>query len=482
MALMLEPETAKRVAGIERFEDRALLVKLKAEPVDPVIVQVYMPTTDHEELEVDLWYERLEEMLGGQKGTDNVVIMGDWNAVVGEGRDEKEVGSYGLGKRNERGEKLVEFCKKNKLMITNTWFEQEKRRRYTWKKPGDTGRFQIDYILVKQRFRNSVKSSWSYPGADMDSDHNLVAMKVNVKLKKISKGKKQMKWDMVKLKTNGDKFCKGIEDNLQCGAGRPIEEQWENLKDTVVRSGMEHIGYGKGRVARKPWVTTKMLETMKERRKWKSRNTEMGKKKYRQLNNELRRDTEKAKAIWWESECKELEDLDRRGRSDLVYAKVGQLTGKNRNINRSITVKDKQGALLNEAEAIRARWKEYIEELYDKSGKPIGGPMRMEDEQDIDKDCKGPAILEREIEEAIREMKNGKAVGVDGIPAEFWKLLGERGNKELRRLCMEVYEKGEWPRDFTHIVMIPIEKKTNAVECGDYRQSSSIRVRYNRMR
>ena len=59
----------------------------------------------------------------------------------------------------------------------------------------------------------------------MDSDHNLVAMKVNVKLKKISKGKKQMKWDMVKLKTNGDKFCKGIEDNLQCGAGRPIEEQ-----------------------------------------------------------------------------------------------------------------------------------------------------------------------------------------------------------------------------------------------------------------
>jgi len=162
---MLEPETAKRVVGIERFEDRALLVKLKAEPVDLVIVQVYMPTTDHEELEVDLWYERLEEMLGGQKGTDNVVIMGDWNAVVGEGRDEKEVGSYGLGKRNERGEKLVEFCKKNKLMITNTWFEQEKRRRYTWKKPGDTGRFQIDYILVKQKqCEKFMELPWSRHG------------------------------------------------------------------------------------------------------------------------------------------------------------------------------------------------------------------------------------------------------------------------------------------------------------------------------
>ena len=77
----------------------------------------------------------------------------------------------------------MEFCKGNKLMITNTWFEQEKRRRYTWKKPGDTGRYQIDYIMVKQRYRNSVKSSWSYPGADVDSDHNLISMRVQVRLK-----------------------------------------------------------------------------------------------------------------------------------------------------------------------------------------------------------------------------------------------------------------------------------------------------------
>ena len=67
-------------------------------------------------------------------------------------------------------------------MITNTWFEQEKRRRYTWKSPGDLRRYQIDYILVRQRYSNSVKSSWSYPGADVDSDHNLVAMRLKLKL------------------------------------------------------------------------------------------------------------------------------------------------------------------------------------------------------------------------------------------------------------------------------------------------------------
>ena len=55
-------------------------------------------------------------------------MMGDWNAVVGEGRDDLEVGMFGLGNRNDRVERLVEFCKSNKLMITNTWFQQEKRR------------------------------------------------------------------------------------------------------------------------------------------------------------------------------------------------------------------------------------------------------------------------------------------------------------------------------------------------------------------
>ena len=59
------------------------------------------------------------------------------------------------------------------------------------KKPGDTGRYQIGYILVRQRFRNSVKISRSYSGADIYSDHNLVAMKVRVRLKKLTKARRQ---------------------------------------------------------------------------------------------------------------------------------------------------------------------------------------------------------------------------------------------------------------------------------------------------
>ena len=69
----------------------------------------------------------------------------------------KCIGKYGLGKRNSRGEKLAEFCERRELILTNTWFQHEKRRRYTWKSPGDMARYQLDYIMVRHRYRNSVK-------------------------------------------------------------------------------------------------------------------------------------------------------------------------------------------------------------------------------------------------------------------------------------------------------------------------------------
>jgi endonuclease/exonuclease/phosphatase family metal-dependent hydrolase len=119
-----------------------------------------------------------------ERGKDYLIVMGDWNAIVGEEREGKEIGSFGLGNRNERGQQMVDFCKRMSMVVTNTWFNQHKRRRYTWKRPGDTGRYQLDYILVRQRYRNSVKNARSYPGADIDSDHNLVMMKVVVSLKK----------------------------------------------------------------------------------------------------------------------------------------------------------------------------------------------------------------------------------------------------------------------------------------------------------
>jgi len=123
VAILLGDRVANCVTEIERSGDRLLSVRIQAFPVDIVIIQVYMPTTTHEEEEVDEIYETIEKRLENTKGKDYTIIMGDWNASVGEGEEEGYIGKYGLGKRNERGQKLVEFCRRQNMIATNTWFE-----------------------------------------------------------------------------------------------------------------------------------------------------------------------------------------------------------------------------------------------------------------------------------------------------------------------------------------------------------------------
>src|SRR6478609_5704327 len=135
-----------------------------------------------------------------------------------------------------------------------------------------------------------------------------------------------------------------------------------------MKSAEGNVGYLKGKVATKPWITTAIMEKIQERKEWKNKNTEEGKRTYRRLNNELRRETDQARERWWENEYNELEELDRRARPDFVYAKVGQLTRKKTTNCTSEAIKDETGKLLTEPEEIRNIWKEYIETLYDNNG------------------------------------------------------------------------------------------------------------------
>ena len=82
---------------------------------------------------------------------------------------------------------LIEFCQENTLVIANTLFQQHKRRLYTWISPDGQHRNQIDYVLCSQRWRRSIQSVKTRPGADCDSDHELLIAKFRNKLKKVGK-------------------------------------------------------------------------------------------------------------------------------------------------------------------------------------------------------------------------------------------------------------------------------------------------------
>ena len=106
------------------------------------------------------------------------------------------IGKFGLGVQNEAGQRLTEFFQENALVIANTLFQQHKRRLYTWTSPHGQHWNQIDYILCSQRWRSSIQSAKTRPGADCGSDHELLIAKFRLKLKKVLKTTRPFKYNL----------------------------------------------------------------------------------------------------------------------------------------------------------------------------------------------------------------------------------------------------------------------------------------------
>ena len=141
-------------------------VRFQGKPFNITVIQVYAPTSNAEEAEVEWFSEDLQDLLELTPQKDVLFIIGDWNAKVGSQEIPGVTGKFGLGIQNEAGQRLIEFCQENTLVIANTLFQQHKRRPYTWTSPDGQHQNQVDYILCSQRWRSSIQSANIRPGAD----------------------------------------------------------------------------------------------------------------------------------------------------------------------------------------------------------------------------------------------------------------------------------------------------------------------------
>ena len=100
-----------------------------------MVTQAYAPTSNAEEAEVEWFFEDPQDLLELTPKKDVLFIIGDWNAIVGSQETPGVTGKFGLGVRNEAGQRLIEFCQENTLVIANTLFQQHNTRLYTWTSP-----------------------------------------------------------------------------------------------------------------------------------------------------------------------------------------------------------------------------------------------------------------------------------------------------------------------------------------------------------
>ena len=134
-------------------------VHFQGKPFNITVIQIYVLTSYAKEAEVEWFYENLQDLLELIHQKDVLFLTWDWNAKLGSQEVPEVRDKFSLGVQNETGQRLVEFCQENALVIANTLFQQHKRRLYTWTLPDGQYQNQIDYILCCQTWRSSIQSA-----------------------------------------------------------------------------------------------------------------------------------------------------------------------------------------------------------------------------------------------------------------------------------------------------------------------------------
>ena len=129
-----------------------------------------------------------------------------------------------LGVQNEAGQRLTEFCQENALVIANTLFQQHKRGLYTWVSPDGQYQNQIDYVLCSQRWRSSIQSAKIRLGSDCGSDHELLIAKFRLRLKKVGKTTRPLRYDL-----NQSPYDYTVEVRNRFKIDRVPEELWQRF-------------------------------------------------------------------------------------------------------------------------------------------------------------------------------------------------------------------------------------------------------------
>ena len=274
VAFIVRKEIIRCILSCTPVSSRIITIRVSAKPKNITIIQVYAPTTDHEDQEVEEFYEELENAIKKVPKKDIIIVQGDFNAKVGPDAYENwagTVGQYGTGDTNDRGLRLLEFASSQRLTIGNTLYPHKLSRRTTWHAPNGKTHNQIDFILTPRRFKSSINraKTRTYPGADIGSDHDLVLLIMKVRLKKkFQAANPRIKFDLEKLKDPEVNEVFQAQLGGRFAALNLLDSDINDLTNSfneAVRETAEEV-LGRQRKKHQPWISNDILDLCDKRR------------------------------------------------------------------------------------------------------------------------------------------------------------------------------------------------------------------------
>ena len=200
------------------------------------MVQAYAPTNDAMDKEKDKFYNQLQDTVSSCNRNDMIVVVGDWNAKVGNNNTNRKelIGKFGIGIMNDNGERLCDFCNANGFIITGTIFPHKDIHKRTCGSPDGRTVNQIDHVLVNENMRTSVLDTRVMRGADTYGDHYLVKMRICLKLARAQERRNvRVRLGISKLQS----------EEIRRRYNTEVKNRFEALED-IDDLGEEHYDFG----------------------------------------------------------------------------------------------------------------------------------------------------------------------------------------------------------------------------------------------
>ncbi|KAL0879221.1 hypothetical protein ABMA27_003004 [Loxostege sticticalis] len=461
VAFVLPTRIKNCVLGYEPISDRIMTIRIKATPVNLNIIQVYAPTSNSSDKVLEDFYRELEKAITKTSKREVLIVLGDFNAKIGNDAYLMShcAGKFGLGQRNDRGDRLIQFATDNDLIISNSFFQHHPRRLWTWITPDGKHKNQIDYILIGSRWKSSIKNTHTLPGADCGSDHQLLMSKVQLKLRAARRLEKQTRIEV----KDGSKFRSALEQNWVQWTSVDLEVEtpdqlWERSKRLIEDAAQKSKPPAETR-KRQHWISDETVALVEERRRVKSQGADV--RTLNKLSAEIQTACRRDQNAQLQNICAEVEaHADKHEDRDL-HRKIRSIT--KTLSSRTWAIENSQGETMTEIDAISETWKEYCQSLFEDPQSQCFASTEPANEE------LEPDILKTEVRAAIKHLKNGKAVGRDSIPIETIKASGEYGVQIFQKLCNKIWRTSTWPHDWAHSVFVPLHKKGSTRSCSNYR-------------
>ena len=426
------------------------------------VIQVYAPTSSHPDDEVETMYEDVSRAIHTSK-THFTVVMGDFNAKLGKkSDDELRVGQFGYGQRNPRGQRLADFLEKEGLFMMNSFFQKPPHRKWTWMSPDGSTRNEIDFIITNEkRIFNDVSVIHR---VKTGSDHRIVrgTLDINIKLERSRLMKSTLRPTRAHIQ-NPETFQLELTNRFDCLENfASVDEINSRLVETVQTVGSKH--FRPRRSNRPQKLSDHTLNLMAERRSLRLQSSDDA-ESYRQLNRQISKSLRHDIRLF---NTKHIKETIERNKGSKVFARnlsVGQ--------SQLTKLKREDGSIASTKAEVMEEIERFYGQLYASVAKPAGSAAtdpRAKLTRHFTEDI--PEISLYEIRMALKQLKNNKAPGDDGITSELLKAGGTPVLKVLQKLFNTVLLEGITPEAWNRSVVVLFFKKGDNTLLKNYRPIS----------